>query len=146
MPKKPTQQWNAQPFESKGKNFTTDSGHIRHDTFAAIYESQLQSKAYKALTNRQKMLYVYCKAQYFGKRKPSADYPDLEQFQSPDCFYLNLASICSYGLYTRNMRKEFYGDMRELEAHGFIKKLSSGRSTKTKNIYKFSDEWKTWEN
>lgn len=65
-------------WESKGEVYMDDSGSRKADTSANIYESMLTSKAFAFLTDRQKMLYVCCKAQYYGKRKPGRDYPDVE--------------------------------------------------------------------
>lgn len=132
-------------FESKGEKFIDDNGTIRADTSANVYESMLLSKAYIDLKTRQKMLYIYCKAQYYGKRKPSKDYEEMGLFQSADCFYLNLACVVKYGLYTRNMRKEFYGDMKALQEHGFITQLAPGGGNgKAKSVYQFSSDWQKW--
>lgn len=126
----------------KPKGF--ESTGISNDTSANIYESMLLSSAWKDLKPRERQLYLYCKAQYYGKRKPSKDYPDIEAFQSENCFYLNLAAVVKYGIYTRNGNKEFYADIKTLAQHGFIEIVSSGKVTKTKSIYKYSDKWQTW--
>lgn len=138
--------WTARPFESLGERFTDPvTGAVRKDTSANIYESMLLSAAYKDLTTRQKQLYLICKSQFYGHRKPSQDFPDLELVAANDCFYLNLGAVVRYGLYTRNMRGKFYADMKALEEHGFIKTVSSGRATKTKSIYKLTPDWKYWQ-
>ena len=138
--------WSARPFESAGEKFTDPTtGKLRTDTSANIYESMLLHPAYMTLTNRQKALYIICKAQFYGHRKPGQDFPEVENVQPDTCFYLNLAAVCRYGNYSRNMRREFYGDMRVLEEHGLIKKISSGASTKSKSVYRFSADWKEWK-
>ena len=137
--------WTARPFESLGERFQDpNTGAVRADTSAAIFESMLLSPAYMDLSTRQKQLYLICKAQYYGHRKPGADFPDVELVSGDDVFYLNLGAVVRYGLYTRNMRGKFYADMKELENHGFIETVSSGKSTKTKSIYRFSPGWKYW--
>jgi hypothetical protein len=134
---------NSKRRKYKPKDF--ESTGVSNDTSANIYESMLQSPAWKDLKPRERQLYLYCKSQYYGKRKPSKDYPDIEAFQSAECFYLNLASVVNYGIYKRSGNKEFYSDMKTLAEHGFIEVVSSGRYTKTKSIYKYSSKWKNWK-
>ena len=136
--------YSARPFESYGSKFVDPfTKATRHDTSANIFESMLLDANFQSLSNRQKMLYVICKSQFYGHRKPCADYdvdlfPDLK---SDECFYLNFASVQRYGIYSRNMKKEFYNDMRALEAKGFIETIMKGGFHK-KSIYKFSAHWK----
>ena len=85
------------------------------DTSANIYESMLKSVAYQDLTKNQRLLYVYMKAQYYGKRKPGRDFPDVERLQGDDLFYFNLALAEEYGLYTRKNRGAFYDDIKAIE-------------------------------
>ena len=137
-------------FESKGK-FIDQNGTERNDTSAAIFESMLLSEAYLDLTPKQRLLYLYCKAQYFGKRKPKQDFQDLEQIDN-ECFYLPWVNMKNYKLYgqkgksekaDKNASKEFYKDMTALVKHGFIKKIGNGGHGK-KNIFKFISEWQKW--
>lgn len=118
-----------------------ESTGASNDTSANIYDSMLTSAAFIGLKHRQKVLYMYCKKQYYGTRKPKADYPDIEKVQSDECFYMNLSLAVKYGLYTRNGNKELYADIKALVDAGFIEVVSSGKNTKTKSIYKFSDRW-----
>ena len=104
----------------------------------------LQSAAFKDLTKNQRLLYVYMKAQYYGKRKPGKDYPNIEQFQGDELFYFNKKLAIQYGLYTDGNHKAFYSDIKAIEQHGFIKTVSSGKHTKSRSIYKFTGEWKMW--
>lgn len=124
------------PFESAGG---------ANDTSANIYESMLNSAAFQDLTKNQRLLYIYMKAQYYGKRKPEKDFPDVEQMQGDELFYFNLSLAEKYGLYSRGNRGQFYNDVKALEEHGFIMVVSSGRSTKTRSIYKFTGGWRVWE-
>lgn len=129
-------------FESKGKNFTNRRGKPQKETSANIYESMLQSPGFNKLNSKQKVLYLYCKAQFFGKRKPGKDYK--EQFQDDGCFYFNWGKALEYGLYTEKSNANFYRDMQALEKWGFIEKLKSGQAHKEKNVYRFSDKWQKW--
>lgn len=131
-------------FESKGVTYTDADGRQRKDTFAMIYESMLTSPAYTDLTHRQRSLYAACKAQYYGTRKPSSDYPTIEEFKGDDKFYMNWQAVQKYSIYSPTMRKEFYGDMKALAAHGLIRCIASGRSTHRKSVYAYSNEWQTW--
>lgn len=127
----------------KPKRF--ESTGVSNDTSANIYESMLLSPAFMDLNSRTRTLYLYMKAQYYGKRKPSKDFPNIEQVQSDECFYFNMAVAEKYKLYTRGNHKQFYGDIKILENHGFIKTISNGKINKTKSVYRFSDEWQEWE-
>ena len=115
------------------------------ETFAAIYESMLQSPTYKDLTPRQQQLYLLCKAQFRGKRKPEKDFKDIEFVQGDDKFYFNWDLAKRYGLYKPTCSKNFYNDMNELIAHGFIERISSGKAHRTKSIYQYSDKWQVWK-
>lgn len=124
-----------------GTRFKDNQGFSRIETTANIFESMLTHPKFIALKPRLKVLYLYLKAQYYGKHKPQDDYKDLNLFQGGEYFYFNWAVALGYGLYKESMRRDFYRDMQELERNGFIKKVSSGQTHKKKNIYKFSDEW-----
>ncbi len=129
---------NKQPksFESDGRS---------KDSFARIYESMFESKAFMDLTKNQRLLYLYMKKQLYAKRKPQADYPEIEQFKGESLFYFNLAAAEKYGLYSRTNNKQFYKDKDVLIDHGFIECVSNGRCTRSKSIYKFSGNWKLWK-
>ena len=133
--------YKTKSFEGIGRKFTAANGLQYSDTSANIYESMMLSKAYQSLSNRQKVLYNVCKAQYYGKRKPEKDYPELEEMKGDDKFYLNFDLVQRYGLYTKNMRKEFKADKETLCAKGFIELVSSGATNYKKSVYKYSDKW-----
>ncbi len=126
----------------KPKAFESAGGD--RDTSANIYESMLQSAAFMDLSKNQRLLYLYLKAQYYGKRKPGKDYPDIEQFQGDDLFYFPMSVAEKYGLYTKSNHTAFRNDMKALESHGFIRTVSNGKSTKKKSICQFSGEWRIW--
>lgn len=132
-------------FESAGEHFTDRRGKLRTDTSCNIYESMLLSAAYQSLNDRQARLYMLCKAQYYGKRKPRDDYKDMGLFQGAEYFYLNWAAVQQYGIYKPSMSANFYRDMQVLQQHGFIKLVSSGKGHKQKNVYAYSSDWQTWE-
>lgn len=123
-------------FESAGNS---------NDTSANIYESMMLSPAFKALSNRQRLLYVCCKAQYYGKRKPAKDFKELDLYQEETCFYMNRATIRKYGIYPDSSNKEFYKDIEELIAKGFItRELQGGGNGHTKSVYKYSSKWRDY--
>lgn len=128
--------YTPKPFESTG---------IPNDTSANIYGSMLESPAFKDLTKNQRLLYIYMKKQYYGTRKPEKDFPNVDQLQGEDLFYFNMALAVKYGLYSRSNDRQFYNDIATIEQHGFIKTISSGRATKSRSIYKFTGDWKQWQ-
>lgn len=138
------QKYNPKAFESVGEHFLNQKGKSQIDTSANIYESMLQSAAFKSLTTKQQILYVYCKAQYYGKRKPKKDYEKQGLFQSDEHFYFNIGLAEEYGLYKMSNHKRLYTDLRALEKAGFIACEKSGKGHKEKNVYCFSDKWQKW--
>lgn len=133
----------ARARKSKYKPKAFESTGISGDVSANLYRSMLESEAFKALTKREKLLYLYCKLQYYGAREPGRDFPDLEKLQGPDLFYMNFALASKkYGLYATGSRREFYADMKSLCGQGFIELVASGKPTKTRSIYRFSGDWK----
>lgn len=137
--------YKPRPFESQGEKFKDDKGKIRNDSSANIFESMLLHKAFKTLKTRQKLLYVYCKSQYFGHRKPQQDNPNLEQAKGAEKFYFWFQLGVDYGLYAPSMQKEFYQDMEALEAHGLIKTVAQGHYPYTRTIYELDSRWRTWK-
>lgn len=119
------QKYVPKPFESvAGKSLS-----------ANIYASMIQSKAWEHLTNNARVLYLYMKLQYYGAKSV----PD----HSEDCFYFNTGLIKkTYRLYT-NMA-QFRRDRDQLIDKGFITVVESGKNTRTKAIYQFSDKWQEW--
>ena len=122
-------------FESDGRS---------NDTSANIYDSMLRSSAFRDLSKNQKVLYLYMKNQYYGVRKPGQDHSDIEELQGDDLFYFNMALAVKYGIYSRSNDRQFYRDIAEIEKHGFIKTVSSGKATRSKSIYRFVGDWQQW--
>ena len=129
--------YKPKPFESSG---------VSNDTSANIYHSMLTSPAFMDMTKNQRILYVCMKDRYYGTRKPEADFPEIESFQGAEKFYFNLALAANeYNLYKKTNRKSFYDDIKEIERHGFIKTVSSGRNTHMRSVYRLADDWQTWK-
>lgn len=105
----------------------TNSG----EPFAAIYSSMLGSEAWGQLTNNARVLYIYMKMQLFGGKRDG-----LEEGQ----FYFNRSTYTkTYSLYSNP--NQFYKDRDLLVKYGFIEIVESGKNTRTKAIYCFSDKW-----
>lgn len=114
------------------------------EVYVRIYESMLVSPAFIDLTPKQQMLYIICKRQFYGRRKPEFDFPDITEFKG-HTFYLSISEAARYGVYSSINHRRFYADMKVLEDHGFIEKVSSGRNRHAKNVYRFSEHWKEWK-
>ncbi len=113
----------------------------QRDTSANIYESMLLSEAWQDLTPRQKILYIYCKAQYYGEK----NYQLKEKDTNPEIFTMNQCKWHKkYKLYSLGNRNQFYKDMEGLITHGFIKCVECGAIARQKNIYAFNNKWKMW--
>lgn len=133
----------AQPHESRGGYLSRGRGKVKDDVYARIYESMVRSPAFLMLTHRQQVLFLLCKLQWTGKRKPGRDF---EEYQGDDLFYLNWAAVCDdYGFYTQGSKKNFYDDMGTLIDYGLIDKVASGKSQRKKTVYRFSVRWKDME-
>ena len=122
------------PYEKKAFESTGEPA----DVSANLYLSMLTSPAWRELTARQQILYLYCKAQYYAeKKKPVKD--------NPLSFSMNQAKWREqYGLYKVNDEKSFYRDMSELILKGFVSCLMSGANTRQKSIYAFSIKWQKY--
>ena len=150
MPKYKRKSYLKKSFESDGS---------REDTSANIYMSMIMSKAWNDLSNRQRVLYLYCKAQYYNEKRKPVKYEDrnkpLNKSEYPEYnktwFTMNQAKWKEkYKLYTNN--SSFYADINSLIMHGFIFCVESGsyitvdsNETKfAKSIYAFSDKWQKY--
>lgn len=141
------------PFESLSNNREhkyMSNGKQYTDTTANVCYSMLISPAFKDLTPRQRMLYIYAKTQYFGaKSRPKSDYPDIEEYKTDNgrkYFYLNHFLLSNvFGLYPKSNTRDLYADTNKLIEHGFIKQVSNGKINQKRSIYTYSDEWKEWE-
>lgn len=119
------------------------------DKSSNIHYSMLMSNAWHNLTGKQKELYLYCKLQLFGQSIQSKENlkteKEIDEKAKVDIsirFVFNMGLWCDlYGLYTEKTQRYFYSDMDALIENGFIKLIVSGKTTRTKNIYEFSDKW-----
>ena len=140
----------AKAFESepsflpKTKNKTSAK-----DVSANIYLSMLMSQAWHNLTLKQKELYLYCKAQYYGEAKTPQEHKTNNEIENDINanlqvrFTMNKSKWCEiYHLYSESGQRHFYEDMNALVENGFIKVVESGKTSRTKNIYEFSDRWR----
>ena len=125
------------------------NGDRSGDTSANLYMSMLLSRAWRGLTDRQKVLYLYCKAQYYGEkpdRKTHMTQAEIDGGANVNLmkrFTMNRNKWSDmYELYSESTSRYFWRDMNALIEKGFIRKVESGKTTRTKNIYEFADDWR----
>lgn len=114
-----------QPFESK-----TDKGK-----FTKICNDMMDSPAWKALTRSQRYLYLEL------KRKYTAKYAD-GRLLSDNADNISMPAAEAKELYSD--LRTFRADIDSLIEYGFINLIESGWTTRTANIYGFSDRWKRY--
>lgn len=134
--------------------FTNRNGKKETDSTANLAYSMLISPAFKDLTARQRMLYLYAKAQFYSARsRPRDDFkeiPEFKEWEGRKYFYLNQRLMCDiYGLYTKG-NTNLYKDIAALISHGFIERYTQGGRTgkggnHMRSIYTYSEKWKEWE-
>ena len=123
------QTYERQSFETK------KPGKQTGEPFAAIYSSMLGSDAWGQLSNNARVLYLYMKMQLFGGKRDG-----LPEGQ----FYFNRGTYMkTYNLYKNP--NQFVKDRDLLIYWGFIDCIEHGKTTRTKNIYQFSDRWQKVE-
>ena len=125
--------------------YTWESTNPKKDTTSNISETMLLNPNFIELKDKQKVLYMYLKAQRFGKRKPIQDFKEVEAYRSEACFYFGLSDALKYGLYTEANKGRFYSDMKALEDAGFIRRISKGAKGRNRSIYMYADGWWTEE-
>ena len=115
----------------------------KNDIFASIYLSMIKSDKWKGLSKNQQLLYVYCKFQYYGEKNcPKPMVKKLAEEEYALCFTMNKSKWCkAYNLYKEGNQAMFYKDMDALINNGFIELVECGKTSRTKNIYKFSNKW-----
>ena len=133
MGKKKKERYIPKAFESDGN---------KSDVSANLYMSMLTSVAWKELSKGAKVLYLYCKAQYYAeKTKPLPKCETLSEKEKALCFTMNVSKWKTlYGIYKDN-GVQFKKDMDQLLKYGFVDLVECGKTTRTKSIYKFSDRW-----
>lgn len=123
------------------KNWQTDSSRGKRQSFCKIYTNLLTSPAWLDLTNAQRVLYIAC------RDREMYPHPQETGTAADDrLFYMNRALyVNQYRLYANSNLRGFFRDMKALISHGFISVYRSGKNTRTKNIYAYSDKWKAWQ-
>lgn len=121
------------------------------DSSANIYKSMLESDAFKDLSARQKILYVYAKSRRYGqttkqKEELFSQFPGIQMPVDVEEYFSMTRgnAVYDWGLYSRYHVELFYRDVEELILHGFIKCVACGAVGKKKSIYKYSDKWRLW--
>jgi hypothetical protein len=98
--------------------------------------TMLMSEAWRALSAKQQVLYMYCKAQYYGeKRKPAGEL----SFTMNQSKWRDL-----YKIYTQANHMLFYRDMAALINKGFVTCVECGATTRQKTVYAFSSKWQLY--
>ena len=114
---------------------STNSGRMKKQVFSGIYASQIQSVAFRALTDKQKVLFLYMRMQEHAEEKPSGF--------GENCFYFPRALWSkTLGLYQKDTR--YYTDLDALIEAGFVDCIASGYTTREKSVYRFSERWKEY--
>ena len=112
-----------QPFE----------GRNPRGTFVKITKDMMESKAWKALSLRQRGLYLHLKSKYTQKAVDKGLIKsNIDDISLPESEWREL-----YGNYNT-----FRKDMDALEGYGFIKLVFFNWHTRRPNLYGFSDAWK----
>jgi hypothetical protein len=107
------------------------------DPFAAIYDSMLCAAAFIDLSDKAKSLYLICKVQ--RNAGSSKNIGIAEQF------YMNQALWRDkYGLFNKGNERGFYKAIEELISHGFIRIVRSGKASRERSIYEYSDLWQEY--
>lgn len=141
IPKK----FESQSFGDPRMKYTDSFGKNRTDSFCMVFDSLLESAAFKDLTDKQRYIYILCVSQFYGHRKPEKDYKDIDEVQGKDKFYLNWREVHErYGMYSEGNHSRFYKDMQALQEHGFIRQISSGKAQHKKSVWQFDWHWQTW--
>ena len=102
--------------------------------FARLPDPQARSRTYQRLSDKAKVVYMTCKLcrQYHAKIDGLIQ-GDIKNF------YFNRPLQKQYGLNDPNKTR---AALVELVCKGFIEVVWNGATTRTKTIYKFSDQWK----
>lgn len=123
------------------KNWQSDTRRNKRQTFARIYSNQLICPAWLDLTNAQRVLYIACRDREFFKHPAETG-----TAADDNLFFMNRDLYVNYyGLYKANNKRGFIRDRNALISHGFISIYRSGKNTRTKSVYTYSDKWKEWQ-
>ena len=107
--------------------------------FAQLYHDLLDSAAFRDLTPRQRLLYVYCVRESHGEA--TRDDPNHDSAR----FYMNRQVRKQHELYGLSDSRQFERDMSELIKHGLVDAVKSGYECREKNVYRLSARWQHWD-
>lgn len=122
------------------------SDTTRVDSMVGITMCMLSHPAFKDLKPRQRLLYLYAKAQYKGmvdRNDFEKAYPQYKGHK--EYVYLNSYQMINvFEMYTKHTARELYKDITVLTEHGFL--VPVGYDEKSQRIiYKLIGEWQNWE-
>ena len=118
--------------------YTTENGKSKTDTYATIFHSMIISDAYHSLTSRQKDVYTCMKDLYYSVPEK------LHPFGRSEYFYFNKHLWKDvYKVHTNGERLR--ADIDALIEKGFIEEVENNKNLRQKNIYKYSDKWRTYK-
>lgn len=118
--------------------YINENGYRKTDTSANIFHSMLVSKAFQSLTPKQKIVYLCMKDLYYSV--PQHKHP----FNDNNYFYFNQHLWKDvYKIHTNGERLR--ADIDALIEKGFIEEIENNKNLRQKNIYKYSDKWKTYD-
>lgn len=118
----------------------------RKDSTAAITMCMLSHPSFKDLKARQRLLYLYAKAQYRGMVDRTEFEEAYPQFKGhPEYIYLNNKLLIDvFEMYSKHSARELYNDIKVLTEHGFMVPVGYDEPTQ-RIIYKLIPEWQNWQ-
>lgn len=108
--------------------------------FARLFYDLLDSDAFRDLTPRQRLLYVYCARESHNEDTMKVTGKPFDE----SLFLMNRAKRKSHELYGLTDTRQFERDMTALVNHGFVDAVTSGYATKRANVYRLSSRWHNW--
>lgn len=117
----------------------------RVDSPITLTMAMLSHPAFKDLTPKQRLLYMYAKSQYkamVDRTKFEEDYP---QFKGkPEYIYLNhKLMIDVFEMYPKSSARLLYKDITALTEHGFLQPVLD--ESNQRKVYKLIAEWQNWQ-
>lgn len=110
------------------------------DTFGTVFESMCKDKDYQSLSIGARQFYTLCRVQSQSKEGKACLYRHALEFNreySKDCFVFPSSHLELYGMNRANAARYF----KELEAHGFIRKVEKNNAQQKVNVYEFLKNW-----
>jgi hypothetical protein len=104
---------------------------------SVLYASMLESPAYMDLSDKATRVYTYMKLQFFGVKQDDKPSGNDNQFVFNKAMYTQTYKLCSNW-------EQFALVSHELVKNGFIEEVENGHTTRTKNVYRYSNKWQTW--